>query len=166
MARADVLSGKINPDDFAAWLTTQTNANGSLFLINVAKRYAHNLSSAPHKLVIPLTAEERNVFCCLTINEFDRLCEVFRNAPNYHEVNHQADHEAFSAGLGAYRQDKLTPWYPVRTVYRLQLWMTSLTWKWGKTEYGKFFMYISKHCTDTVTLVFFGMLHRIHYQCS
>jgi len=94
----------INPDDFVAWLTTQTNANGSLFLIKIAKLYTYNLISVPPKLDIPLTAEERNIFCCLTINEFDRLCEVFRNAPNYNEVNHRANHGAFSAGLGAYRR--------------------------------------------------------------
>jgi len=106
----DVLTGElnflraVNPDDFVAWLTTQTNVNGSLFLSKVAKRYAYNLSSVPPKLDIPLTAEERNVFCCLTINEFDRLCEIFRNAPNYNEINSHSDHGAFSAGLGAYRR--------------------------------------------------------------
>jgi phage anti-repressor protein len=94
----------VNLDDFAAWLTTQTNANGSLFLSKIAKLYAHNLISTPPKLDIPLTAEERDVFCCLTINEFDRLCEIFRNAPNYHEINRHANHGAFSAGLRAYRR--------------------------------------------------------------
>jgi len=44
------------------------------------------------------------VFCCLTITEFDRLCEVFRNAPNYREINRLSNHGAFSAGLGAYRR--------------------------------------------------------------
>lgn len=110
VARTDVLSGEVNlikpvnPDDFAAWLTTQTSANGSLYISKIAKLYAYNLKSVPPKLDIPLTAEERNVYCCLTINEFDRLCEIFRNAPNYHEINHQSSHGAFSAGLGAYRR--------------------------------------------------------------
>jgi hypothetical protein len=110
MVRADVLSGDrnilkvIKPDDFAAWLTTQTNANGKLFNGYTAKRYAYNLITTPPKLEIPLTAEDRNVFTCLTINEFDRLYDIFRNAPNYHEINYQADHGAFSAGLGAYRR--------------------------------------------------------------
>jgi len=110
MAIEGILSGEIdilkavNPDDFITWLTTQTNTNGSLFLKKIAKLYAYNLRSVPPKLDIPLTAEERNVFCCLTIKEFDRLCEIFRNAPNYNEINHQSNHGAFSAGLGAYRR--------------------------------------------------------------
>jgi len=94
----------VKSQDFVAWLTTQKNAKGSLFLYNIAKRYAYNLSTVPSKLDIPLSAEERNVFHCSSIDEFDRLYEIFRNAPNYSELNHKPDHGAFSAGLGAYRR--------------------------------------------------------------
>jgi len=89
--------------DFIVWLTTQTNANGSTFLKHVAQRYARSLASIPIKLDIPLTTEERNVFHLQRIDEFDRIEEIFRTAPNYKEVNH-ADHCSFSAGLGAYRR--------------------------------------------------------------
>jgi len=98
-----VMPKKINPEDFVVWLTTQTNANGSSFLRNVAKRYARSLSSIPIKLDIPLSAEERNVFCHLRISEFDHIDRIFRTAPNYQEVNY-SDHCSFSAGLGAYRR--------------------------------------------------------------
>ena len=94
----------VKPQDFVAWLTTQKNANGSLFLYDIAKKYAYSLSTVPPKLDIPLTAEEYNVFYYSSIDEFDRLCEIFRNAPNYRELNHRYYHGAFSAGLGAYRR--------------------------------------------------------------
>jgi len=94
----------IEPDEFVAWLTTQLNANGTLFLKHVARRYASNIHSTPPKLDVPLTAKERDVFKYRTVEEFDRLCEIFRNAPNYQEVNQNSDHGAFSAGLGAYRR--------------------------------------------------------------
>jgi hypothetical protein len=50
---------EINPEDFITWLTTQRNANGTLYLERVARHYARHLKIAPPKLHIPLMAEER-----------------------------------------------------------------------------------------------------------
>lgn len=92
------------PQKFAAWLTTQTNANGKLFLKYVAERYANSVLSAPLKLDLPLPMNERDVFACRAIVDLDRLRAIFRAAPNYQEVNRNSGHGAFSAGLGAYRR--------------------------------------------------------------
>jgi len=100
VGRSDTAGNPIG--DFVAWLTTQTTANGTLFSKNTATWYAKHLACTPIKLDIPLTAEERNVFCCLKINEFDRIDGIFRAAPNYNEVNRPG--YWFSAGLGAYRR--------------------------------------------------------------
>jgi len=94
----------INLRDFIEWLTTQKNANGTLFLRKVANQYAKALTSVPPKLELPLTADERSVCNYTTAFDFDRLCDVFRNAKNFKEVNRNTDHGAFSAGMRAYRR--------------------------------------------------------------
>ena len=91
-------------DQFAAWLTTQTNANGNTFKPFVAYEYSRNLRTAPPKLDISLSLSERDVFRCRTTADFDALNSVFQVAPNFREVNHGANHGAFSAGLAAYRR--------------------------------------------------------------
>jgi hypothetical protein len=91
-------------EQFAAWLATQRNSNGQLFKSYVANGYARNLRTEPPKLDIPLTLDERDVFSCRSVDDFDKLNRTFRTAPNFREVNTGANHGAFSAGLAAYRR--------------------------------------------------------------
>ncbi len=87
---------------FAVWLTTQTNAQGRPYKAYVANRYAACLRTEPLKLDIPLSAEERDTYCCRTLQDFDRLNQIFRTAPNFQEVDRGSGHGTFSAGLSAY----------------------------------------------------------------
>jgi len=86
VAEAGVEKGKdellkpIKPDDVIAWLVTQRNANGTLYLENVARSYISSLRSAPPKLA--LTLENRDVFSCHTVAELDALWDAFRGASN------------------------------------------------------------------------------------
>lgn len=89
---------------FAVWLTTQTNARGLLYKNYVANRYAACLRTEPLKLDVPLSAEERDVYRCRTLQDFDRLNHIFRTAPNFQEVNRDWGHGSFSAGLSAYQR--------------------------------------------------------------
>ena len=94
---------RINPDDFIAWLITQQNARGSLYLERVARHYARYLRTAPPKLDITLLQNERDVFDCNTIAKFDELQKAFLAATNYKAVNENG-HQSFSAGMKAYRR--------------------------------------------------------------
>lgn len=89
---------------FAVWLTTQTNAQGLPYKAYVANRYAACLRTEPIKLDISLSAEERDTYRCQTLQNFDRLDQIFRAAPNFREVNRESGHGTFSAGLSAYRR--------------------------------------------------------------
>ena len=89
---------------FSLWLTTQVNAQGLLYKVPVANRYAACLRTEPPKLDIPLSAEERDTYLCRTFQDFDRLDKIFRAAPNFQEVDRGSGHGAFSAGLSAYRR--------------------------------------------------------------
>lgn len=91
----------MNPDDVIAWLVTQPNVNGTLYLENVARLYISALRSAPPKLA--LTLENRDVFSCHTVAELDALCDTFRSASNYKTVN-SVTSGSLSAGLAAYRR--------------------------------------------------------------
>lgn len=93
----------IDPNDFIAWLTTQRNTNGTLYLERVAKTYARYLKTTPLKLDIPLSTDKREVFTCTTMEKFDELWNIFLTAPNYKTVN-QSGHQSFSAGMRAYRR--------------------------------------------------------------
>lgn len=93
----------VNPDDFVAWLTMQKNSRGTLYLERVARKYSQYLRSAPPKLDLPLAADKRDVYTAKTIEEFDRLWEIFLAAPNFKQVN-EYGHQTFSAGLKAYRR--------------------------------------------------------------
>ena len=90
-------------DKFVAWLITQPNARGSLYLERVARAYANYLRVAPQKLNLPLSVTERNVYACKTVNELEQLRAKFLAAPNYKMVN-EIGHQTFSAGLVAYRR--------------------------------------------------------------
>lgn len=89
---------------FVSWLITQTNAQGRLYKPYVANRYAACLRSEPLKLDIPFSVEERNVYRCCSIQDFDRLEETFRGAHNFLEIDRGQGHGTFSAGLSAYRR--------------------------------------------------------------
>ena len=100
---SDTIREDINSDSVIAWLITQPNANGTLYLKNVARAYMSALRNAPRKLILE-AAQSRNVFGCHTLLEFDELWTAFKAAPNYTEVNSTFWHGQFSAGLAAYRR--------------------------------------------------------------
>ena len=93
----------IDPEDVIAWLVTQLNANGTLYLKNVARAYMGALRNAPRKLILD-ASQNRNVFGCHTLLEFDELWAAFKASPNYTDVNRTLWHGQFSAGLAAYRR--------------------------------------------------------------
>jgi len=95
------MKSTVSSADFVAWLITQKNSHGKLYLERVAKMYSRYLKTAPPKLDIPLTEHERNVYACLTVESFDKLRKIFRAAPNYKKVN-EYGHQTFSAGLNCY----------------------------------------------------------------
>ena len=90
-------SSDINPEALIAWLTTQPNANGTLYLERVVRQYIWALRYAPAKLILA-TDDNRNVFSCQTVEELNSLWEVFKSAPNYKNVNRSTSAQ-FSAGL-------------------------------------------------------------------
>lgn len=89
---------------FVSWLITQANSQGRLYKPYVANRYAACLRSEPLKLDIPFSIEERNVYRCYSIQDFDRLEETFRGAHNFQEIDRGWGHGTFSASLSAYRR--------------------------------------------------------------
>lgn len=96
-------SSKIAPDNFVSWLITQNNARGTLYLTRVAKAYSRYLRSAPIKLEIALPLSKRDVYAVETVNDFDRLLDIFYSASNFRSVN-ECGHQTFSAALNAYRR--------------------------------------------------------------
>ena len=61
----------IDPEDVIAWLITQPNARGTLYLENVVRQYMGILRLAPEKLDIPVIKDVRNVFACHTPDELN-----------------------------------------------------------------------------------------------
>jgi hypothetical protein len=88
---------------FVAWLVTQQNSHGSLYLERVARQYARYLRTQPPKLDISMKQEDRNVFICKSDEDFECLYKEFLSASNFKDVNLQG-HQSFSAGLVAYRR--------------------------------------------------------------
>jgi hypothetical protein len=91
----------IDPEDVIAWLVTQPNANGTLYLENVVRQYMGALRAAPAKLQIPALFDVRSVFTCHTPDELNAYWDIFRTATNYNHVNSSTS-GMFSAGLGCY----------------------------------------------------------------
>ena len=91
----------IDPEDVIAWLVTQPNANGTLYLENVVRQYMGALRAAPAKLQIPVVFDVRSVFTCHTPDELNAYWDIFRAAPNYNQVNSSTS-GMFSAGMGCY----------------------------------------------------------------
>jgi hypothetical protein len=90
-----------NPEDVIAWLVTQPNVNGSLYLKNVVKQYVSALCAAPKKLQLPVLFDVRSVFSCQTPDELNAYWDIFRAAPNYKQVNYSTS-GMFSAGMNCY----------------------------------------------------------------
>jgi len=88
----------IDPEDIIAWLVTQPNANGTLYLENVVRQYIGALRAAPAKLQIPAVLDVRSVFTCHTPDELNAYWDIFRTAPNYKQVNRNTS-GMFSAGM-------------------------------------------------------------------
>jgi len=93
----------INPDDVVAWLVTQPNANGTLYLERVVRSYMGTLNNAPSKLELS-DSIKRNVFECSSVDELDSLVRLFKTAPNYAEINQTMGHGQLSAGLAVFRR--------------------------------------------------------------
>lgn len=92
----------IDPEDVIAWLVTQPNANGTLYLENVVRQYMGALRAAPAKLQIPpVVFDVRSVFTCHNPDVLDVYWDIFRAAPNYKQVNSSTS-GMFSAGMGCY----------------------------------------------------------------
>ena len=91
----------IDPEDVIAWLVTQPNANGTLYLENVVRQYMGALRAAPAKLQIPVVFDVRSVFTCHTPDELNAYWDIFRATPNYQQVNSSTS-GMFSAGMGCY----------------------------------------------------------------
>jgi hypothetical protein len=91
----------IDPEDVIAWLVTQPNANGSLYLENVVRQYMGALRAAPAKLQTPVAFDVGSVFTCHKPEELNAYWDIFRAAPNYKQVNSRTS-GMFSAGMGCY----------------------------------------------------------------
>jgi len=91
----------IDPEDVIAWLVTQPNANGTLYLECVVRQYMGTLRDAPAKLQIPVVFDVRSVFTCHTPDELNAYWDIFRAAPNYLKVNSSTS-GMFSTGMGCY----------------------------------------------------------------
>jgi len=91
----------IDPEEVIAWLVTQQNANGTLYLENVVRQYMGALRTVPAKLQPPVVFDVRSVFTCHTPDELNVYWDIFRSAPNYKQVNSSTS-GMFSAGMGCY----------------------------------------------------------------
>lgn len=90
-----------DPEDVIAWLVTQPNVNGSLYLKNVVRQYMSALCAAPRKLQLPVLFDVMSVFSCHTPDELNAYWDIFRAAPNYKQVNCGTS-GMFSAGMNCY----------------------------------------------------------------
>lgn len=91
----------IDPEDVIAWLVTQPNANGSLYLENVARQYMSALRAAPTKFQILGVFDVKSIFTCKTPDELNVYWDIFKSVKNYKEINSRSS-GMFSAGMGCY----------------------------------------------------------------
>lgn len=89
----------VNPESIIAWLVTQPNARGTVYLENVARQYIRALRFAPARLEMSAETNARNVFTYYTPEELRACWNMFKKAPNYKQVNSTTS-GAFSAGMG------------------------------------------------------------------
>ena len=94
---------RISAENVIAWLVTQPNANGTLYLRNVLQTYMSALRNAPKKLILNESVS-KDVFGCTTLNAFDSLFATYKAAPNYIDVNRTPWRGQLSAGLAVYRR--------------------------------------------------------------
>jgi hypothetical protein len=92
-----------NAEKFVAWLTTQLNTRGTLYLERVSLQYARCLLVAPAKLNLPLVSSERDVFACQTTEQFKAMRNEFYSAQNFKDVN-AIGHQTFSSALKCYER--------------------------------------------------------------
>lgn len=99
----DTRLGKaIQPEDVISWLITQPNANGTLYLENVVRKYMGALLNIPTKLEISdHITEARSVFSCRTSEELTVYWNSLKGSPNYKQVNSSSS-GMFSAGMACY----------------------------------------------------------------
>lgn len=76
----------IDPDAVVAWLITQPNANGTLYLEYVVRQYMQALRSMPAKLDLPASITQKSVFSCRTPEELDLHWATLQTAPNFYEI--------------------------------------------------------------------------------
>ena len=91
----------IDPEDVIAWLVTQPNTNGTLYLENVVRQYMSALRTAPAKLQIPDELDDRSIFTCHTPDELNVYWNIFKAAPNFKQVNSNTS-GMLSAGMSCY----------------------------------------------------------------
>jgi hypothetical protein len=89
----------IDSEDVIAWLVTQPNANGTLYLENVVRQYMGALRTTPAKLDTPAVMDAGSVFACQTPDDLNAYWEVCKAAPNYKQIN---SNTPFSAALSCY----------------------------------------------------------------
>jgi hypothetical protein len=102
-SNVDTQLGKtIEPEDVIAWLITQPNANGTLYLENVVRKYMGALRNVPAKLEISnLVTEDMSVFSCRTPEELTAYWNLLKGSLNYKQVNSSTS-GMLSAGMGCY----------------------------------------------------------------
>ncbi|MHB1154711.1 MAG: hypothetical protein ACYCWE_02840 [Eubacteriales bacterium] len=92
----------IDQEDVIAWLVTQPNINGTLYLENVVRQYMGALRSALTKFEISnLDIDDKSVFAYHTPNELIMYWNLLKDAPNYKQVNSSTS-GMFSAGMSCY----------------------------------------------------------------
>ncbi len=91
----------IDPENVIAWLLTQSNANGTVYLENVVRQYMNAIRATPEKLQLPFSLDHRSVFTCHTPDELNAYWDILKTAPNYKQVNNSTSC-MFSAGMGCY----------------------------------------------------------------
>ena len=92
----------IDPDAVVAWLVTQPNANGTLYLKRVVQDYMSAIRTTPAKLDLPPSLSQKSVFACHTPEELDQHLQLLKTAPNYRQVN--ILHRSFSPGIACFRR--------------------------------------------------------------
>lgn len=91
-----------DPEIVIAWLVTQPNANGTLYLESVVRQYMRALRTVPTKLEIKSPIVNNwGVFSCQTPEELTAYWDLLKSAPNYKQVNISTS-GMFSAGMGCY----------------------------------------------------------------
>lgn len=89
---------KINPETVIEWLSTQLNANGTLYLENASRKYMEALHSSPDELEISMSLDERDAFTYKTPEALASYWDILKAAPNYNQVNSSTS-GMFSAGM-------------------------------------------------------------------